>query len=233
MYQAATLWVDDALRRVREALEASGQMDRTIVVLGSDHGETFGEHGIHGHARNVLTPVVHVPLVIRLPFAIEPVRVASQTRNVDLAPTLLELSGVPIPESFEGTSLLPLATGAEPGVDLPSHSALGVPLFPDASVQSALSTGNWTYARNAPANDEDPKAYESRAVAPGVELLFDRRVDPGENVNLISLEPGQAERMRKEFDAHWQQEPADAVLERGVRIDPAIADRLRAMGYLR
>lgn len=233
MYQASTLWVDDALRRVREALEASGHMDRTLIALGSDHGETFGEHGVHGHARNVLTPVVHVPLVIRLPFAIEPVRVSSQTRNVDLAPTLLELSGVPIPESFEGNSLLPLATGAEAGVDRPNHTALGVPLFPDASVQSALSTGDWTYARNAPANDEDPKAYESRAVAPGAELLFDRRVDPGENVNLIFLEPGQAERMRQEFDAHWQLEPADAVLERGVRIDPGIADRLRAMGYLR
>ncbi|MCP5059953.1 MAG: sulfatase [bacterium] len=233
MYQASTLWVDDALRRVREALEASGRMDQTILVLGSDHGETFGEHGIHGHARNVLTPVNHVPLVVRLPFAIEPVRVASQVRNVDLAPTLLELSGVPIPESFEGASLLPLATGAEAGVDRPSHAALGVPLFPNASVQSSLSTGTWMYARNAPRNEEDPKAYESQAVAPGAELLFDRRVDPGENVNLISLEPGEVERMRMEFDAHWQRKPADAVLERGVRIDPGIADRLRAMGYLR
>ena len=233
MYQAAVLWTDDAVRRIREALEDAGTLDRTVLILGSDHGETFGEHGVHGHARNVLTPVVSVPLVMRLPFAVEPVRVAAQVRNVDIAPTILELAGVPAPESFEGASLLPLVTGTEEAADRPSWAALGVPLFPDASVQAAVSNGDWTYARNEPAKEDDPEAYESRAVAPGAEFLFDRSVDPVENVNLVELEAGHAETLRAEMDAHLDGKAQEGVLEKGVRIDPGIADRLRAMGYLR
>jgi arylsulfatase A-like enzyme len=232
-YLASIRWVDDAVGRVRAKLSAAGVLDETVLVLASDHGESFGEHGIHGHARNVLTPVVWVPLVLRLPFPVEPpVRVATQVRNVDLAPTLLELVGVGVPEPFEGRSLLPLVTGAGPAEDRPSFAALGVPLFPDASVQSAVTDGSWTYARNATAPADDPDAYEGKAVAPGAEFLFDRRVDPGENVNLAGREPAAAARMRALLDAHLA-DPGQGVVESGVRINPDIAERLRAMGYLR
>jgi arylsulfatase A-like enzyme len=231
-YMAAIRWVDDAVRRVRQKLAATGDLERSILVFGADHGETFGEHGVHGHARNVLTPVVWVPLVFRMPEPMAPLRVTTQVRNLDIAPTLLELAGVPIPESFEGTSLVPLLRGAREERDRESYAALGVPLFPNASVQTAISDGSWTYARNATAPEDDPDAYEARAVAPGAEYLFDRRVDPGENANLITREPAAAERMRALLDAHLS-EPDRGVVERGVRIEPHIADRLRAMGYLR
>ena len=158
---------------------------------------------------------------------------ASQVRNVDIAPTLLDLAGVPTPEPFEGTSLLPLMTSEAAAEDRPSYAALGVPLFPDASVQTAVTTGAWTYARNAPPIEEEPEAYASRALAPGEELLFDRGVDPGEKVNLVDLEKRRAEQMRAKLDSHLAESPLADVKEEGVRIDPAIADRLRAMGYLR
>jgi arylsulfatase A-like enzyme len=231
-YLAAIRWVDDAVERVRKKLAAAGYLDETVVVFGADHGETFGEHGVHGHARNVLTPVVWVPLVFRFPFRVEPaMHVATQVRNVDLAPTVLELLGVEIPASFEGRSLVSLLTDAAPP-DRPSYAALGVPLFPDASVQNAVSDGAWTFARNAVPAEDDPDAYEGKAVAPGAEFLFDRGVDPGENVNLIAREPAEASRLRKLLDEHLDAAPA-GVVEKGVRIDPGIAERLRAMGYLR
>jgi len=233
-YLAAIRWVDDAILRVREQLDAAGVLDRSVIVFAADHGETFGEHGVHGHARNVLTPVVHVPLVFRFPFPVEPaVRVATQVRNVDLAPTLLALAGLPVPAGFEGRSLLPLMTGAATEPDRPTYAALGVPLFFDASVQAVVSDGSWTYARNATAPEDDPEAYESKAVAPGAEYLYDRSVDPGENTSLVTREPAQAERMSALLDAHHAQERKDGVVEKGVRIDPSIAERLRAMGYLR
>ncbi len=142
------------------------------------------------------------------------------------------LAGLPVPDGFEGTSLVPLLTGARDEPDRPTYAALGVPLFPDASVQAAVSDGGWTYARNATAPEDDPEAYEGKAVAPGAELLFDRRVDPGENVNLMAREVSEAERMSTLLDAHLA-ERDQAVVEKGVRIDPGIAARLRAMGYLR
>jgi arylsulfatase A-like enzyme len=232
-YLAAIRWVDDALRRVREKLAETGDLEKTLIVLGADHGETFGEHGVHGHARNVLTPVVWVPLVFRFPFPVEPpVRVATQVRNVDVAPTLLELARVPVPDGFEGTSLVPLLTGARDEQDRRSYAALGVPLFRDASVQTAVSDGSWTYARNAVAPADDLEAYEAKAVAPGAEFLFDRRVDPGENANLMAREVADASRMAALLDAHLAGRN-EGVVEKGVRIDPGIAERLRALGYLR
>ena len=60
-----------------------------------------------------------------------------------------------------------------------------------------------------------------------------RAVDPGENVNLVELEAAAAERLRQELDAHLAAGSDEDVLETDVRIDPGIADRLRAMGYLR
>jgi arylsulfatase A-like enzyme len=233
MYQSAVLWTDDAVRRIREALDDAETLDRSIVVLTSDHGETFGEHGVHGHARNVLTPVIHVPLIFRFPFSVEALRVPSQVRSLDIAPTVLDLAGLPTPEKFEGTSLVPLMTTKSTAEDRPNYAALGVTLFQDASVQAAINDGAWTYARNAPAMESDPEAYVSRAVAPGEEFLFDRSVDPGEKVNLVDLEKRRAAEIEAILDRHLAESPLAEVKDEDLRIDPGIADRLRAMGYLR
>ena len=222
-YLNAIRWVDDGLTRVREALDDEGILDETLIVLGSDHGETFGENGQHGHAKNVLTAVVWVPLVIRTPFPVEPIRVKSQVRNLDIAPTLLAVAGAEPPASFEGRSLWPLVAAAgegRPTEDRESFAGLGLPLFRDATIQHAVNTGAWTMARN---------------VAPGPnpgEFLYDRDIDPGENVNLVTREPGHAERMRALLDAYLAREPVPGVLESDVRIDPQIAEKLRALGYM-
>lgn len=231
-YIAATRWVDDAIERVRKALEKADVLDNTILVFAADHGETFGEHGVHGHARNVLSPVVDVPLVIRFPFALdEPLRLPGQVRNLDIAPTLLAMAGVDIPKSFEGESLLPLLTGQEAERGRLSFARLGVPLFPDASAQWALHDIDWTYARNAEADQDDPKSWRSRAIGPGLELLFDHAIDPQENVDLKDMESEEAARLREVFETHIAGGDA-GVRARGIRIDPGIAEKLRALGYL-
>ena len=219
-YLAAIRWDDDALARVRQKLDDAGLLDRTVMVFASDHGEAFGEHGKQGHARNALTATLRTPLVIRFPFPITPLRIKTQVRNVDIAPTLLELAGVAVPEVFQGRSLLRLLTAEEVDQDRVTYAALGTPLYLDSSIQDSVSDGRWTYARNQP-KDRHPG-----------EFLFDRSVDPGENVNLIELEPVQAARMRKLMDAQLLDEPSPGTRLRDVHIDPQIADRLRAMGYL-
>jgi arylsulfatase A-like enzyme len=219
-YLAAIRWVDDAVERVRRKLEQTGHLDETVLIFASDHGETFGENAVHGHARNVLTPVLWVPLVLRFPFAVEPIRITSQVRNLDIAPTLLELAGIPAPPGFEGASLLPLLAGTA-DADRPSYAGLGQPLFFDARVQRSLNDGEWTYARNV---EPDPQPAE---------LLFDRTLDPAENVNLIDRELTQAQQMRERMDEYLAGRRAEQARETDVRIDPGIAQRLRALGYLR
>ena len=108
----------------------------------------------------------------------------------------------------------------ERGEDRVSFAALGMPLFHDASVQASVNDGKWTYARNIELDPEE------------TEYLYDRQIDPGEDVNLIGREPEQTERLRALFRAHRAVAPAANVLKSNVSIDPGIADRLKAMGYI-
>jgi arylsulfatase A-like enzyme len=219
-YMAAVRWVDDFLSRVREALDDRGLLDRSVLVLASDHGESFGENGGSGHAKHVLTPILEVPLVIRLPFATEGIRVPQQVRNLDIAPTLCELAGIPVPAGFQGSSLVPLMTGAAASDgDRVNRAATGPPLYPGAVIQKSLTDGRWTFARNSGPGDDHR------------EYLFDRGVDPGENVNLIDREPAIAAQLRARLDEDVAA-PAEDVRRAEVRIEPSIAERLRAMGYI-
>ena len=217
-YSAAILWVDDVVKRVRGRLEKAGFGERTILVIASDHGEAFGENRCNGHAYNVHTPVLLVPLMIRFPFDIEARRIPTQVRNLDIAPTMLDLVGVPIPASFQGESLLPLITSPEPAPDRVSYADLGDPVMVGVPEQVSVVDGAWSLARNI---DET-----------GKEFLFDRKLDPREDANLLDLEPAQAERMQALLNSHLATELRPGTHVEDVRIDPGIAKRLRALGYL-
>jgi arylsulfatase A-like enzyme len=219
-YRAAIQWVDHVLERLRKNLDDRGLLGRTLLVFGSDHGEAFGENQRQGHAKNVLSAVVHVPLIVRLPFATEPIRIPAQARNLDVAPTLLELAGLEVPDAFQGQSLL--ASIVEPGAseDRVSFASLDERLFPDASIQKSVRGARWVYARNLDASGGTE-----------AEFLFDRDVDPREDVNLISVEKAHAERMRAQLDAHLAAPARTDTREADVRIDPALAEKLRALGY--
>jgi arylsulfatase A-like enzyme len=217
-YLAAVRWVDEALRHLDELLAERGMLDDTVLIFASDHGEAFGENQAHGHANNVFSPVLRVPLVIKLPFDVPARRVRAQVRNLDIAPTLLDLAGVPIPQGFEGESLVPLMTGAEPEADRPSYASLPAHILVSSKLQIAVNDGSWTLVRSL----EDG----------GEEYLFDLAVDPQEDANLIDLEPDAVRPMREILDAHERIETRAGVSRDRVRIDPAIAERLRAVGYL-
>jgi arylsulfatase A-like enzyme len=219
-YRAAIRWVDDTAERLRRDLDERGLLERTILAFGADHGEAFGENGRHGHARNVFTTVVNVPLVVRLPFPTEPIRVRAQVRNLDVAPTLVELAGLEVPATLQGLSLVPLVADPAGGEDRPSFASLDERLFPDAALQQSATDGVWTYARNPAAEGQQPR-----------EFLFDRRVDPREDVNLIDVERSQAERMRHLLDAHLAAPARSDARASDVRIDPQLADKLRVLGY--
>jgi len=219
-YRAAIRWIDHVLERLRVKLAATGQLENTVLVLASDHGETFGEDRRWGHARNARTPALRVPLVIRLPEAVRPLRIPNRVRNLDLAPTLLDLAGIPIPQSFEGESLLPLIESDRSAAfrDRTSYASLPALLFRDAVLQESVSTGGWSFARDL----DEPRR----------EHLFDLSVDPDEEVDLIEIEPEAAGRLRTLLDAYQQRTPLPGVVRSGIRIDPQIADKLRALGYL-
>jgi arylsulfatase A-like enzyme len=112
-YEQEVRYADDQIRAFLEGLDALGLADRTLVVLTADHGEAFGEHGLFEHSRDVHAEMTHVPLVMRLPGVVPADRrIAEPVSLADILPTVLDVAGLPPMPDLDGTSLLPLLTGA-------------------------------------------------------------------------------------------------------------------------
>jgi arylsulfatase A-like enzyme len=112
LYDGEIAFTDYHVGRVLDALAASPAADRTVVIFTGDHGEAFGEHGFYFHGREIWDEVVRVPLFIHVP-GVKPRTVARRTSNVDLAPTVLDLAGLPQDEGARGRSLLSEMVGGE------------------------------------------------------------------------------------------------------------------------
>ena len=111
-YYAMIKLIDDQVGRMLEALEATGQRERTVVIFTSDHGETLGDHGLIQKGCRFYDGLVRVPLIFSCPGRFERgLRSDALVELTDKTPTLLELAGLPIPKTMQGRSLLPILTG--------------------------------------------------------------------------------------------------------------------------
>lgn len=105
-YDGAITYLDYEIDTLLRGLAKRGQLSNTIVVVTSDHGEMFGEHGIIAHGNNLYLPVLHVPLMIIAPGrAPEGLRIEQLAALRDLPATLLEMAGVANP-GLPGHSLV-------------------------------------------------------------------------------------------------------------------------------
>ena len=105
LYDGEIRSTDDTIGAMLEALESRGLDDRTLVVVTSDHGEEFFDHGDKGHRNTLYEEVVRVPLVMWYPKVIRPGSVDEVTGIIDIAPTILAVAGVPAMKSAVGVSL--------------------------------------------------------------------------------------------------------------------------------
>jgi arylsulfatase len=105
LYDGEILWMDQQLDRLFTKLDERGVLDRAWVVVTSDHGEGLWDHRIQSHGQEIFEEQVHVPLIIRPPGGREGrVDVTHPVSLIDVAPTLLECVGLPVPAGFEGRS---------------------------------------------------------------------------------------------------------------------------------
>ena len=113
-YMRTVVGIDQNVGDILALLDDLKIADNTAVIFISDNGFFRGEHRL-GDKRAAYEESLRIPLMIRYPNGqSEPLAVDPIALNVDIAPTILELAGVPVPESMQGRSLLPLMTGATP-----------------------------------------------------------------------------------------------------------------------
>jgi choline-sulfatase len=190
-YYAAISYLDERVGEVLAALRDSGLRDDTIVAFTADHGEMLGERGLW-YKMSFFEHSARVPLLLCVPGAASPRRVAEPVSLLDLAPTLLELTGTPWPdehsEVLDGTSLVRLMEGdaeSRPGAVLAEYLAEGV---------------------TAPAVMVRRDRHKLIACAGDPDQLYDVLADPGELVNLAG-DPEHAatvEALRGVITANWE-----------------------------
>ncbi len=172
IYYGMVAEVDDWVGRILQRLDELGLAQNTLVIFTSDHGETLGEHGLHGKFV-FYEGSVHVPLLMRLPGVI-PARtvVTALTSQLDLFPTILDYLGRP-GHASEGGTLRPLIEGRESG-----DKRIAVSEWPSNSVPGFMvCAGRW-------------KLLYGRAVgASSLDALYDLQADPDEMNNLIGRNP--------------------------------------------
>jgi arylsulfatase A-like enzyme len=150
LYDCGVAYTDHHVGRILTHLRELGLDDETIVVLTSDHGELFGEHGVYNHI-SLYNENVHVPLIVAAPGGLGAgSRIPAQVRSIDIVPTVLELAGVSAPPAIDGMSLVPFLTGERPAdhsMDLAwsfaSASNFGIAVREDGRLHYSVRNGAW------------------------------------------------------------------------------------------
>jgi arylsulfatase A-like enzyme len=227
-YDGSIRAVDAEIGRLFEKLRELGIEEQTVVGFISDHGEEFLEHGRHFNANSLYGEMTNVPLILWGPGRVPAGRVVEETvQSIDLAPTLIELSGLPIPETMQGHSLLPLLQERgrwrrRPAISERNQSdALRDPRTANGV---AIVWDGWKLI----SNDERPPGH------PKYEL-FDHRKDPLNFVNLAAEHPEKVKELSRLLDSwyFWLGDhhlPSDAELTEGVSGEEL--QRLRSLGYV-
>ncbi|MBL7647134.1 MAG: sulfatase-like hydrolase/transferase [Candidatus Hydrogenedentes bacterium] len=179
-YYGMVRHVDHEVGRILAKLDALGLRDNTIIAINSDHGLQLGEHGLH-KKRNFYEQTICSPLVIASPGRIAPGTVVEDpVEMVDFLPTLLDLSGMPVPEGLRGQSLVPLMRGEGTPRDATfSEIDFSGEMYDELRVNSGrqvmIRTREWKLIEF-----RDPRAKDRDGA------LYDLKSDPGETVNLFA-----------------------------------------------
>ena len=208
-YSGEIAYADAALGRFFDRLRGAA-LDRTLVVITSDHGESLGEHGERTHGLFAYEATLRVPLIVWAPAAITPAVVAAPARLVDVAPTILDLVGVS-PAPADGRALRPLVTTDQPADDPGSYF----------EALNANLTRNWAPLKGFVRD-------RLKLVDLPIPELYDLAADPAEQRNLYA---SQRERAR-DLESRLDRVSAAAAASTPAPIDSDAATRLRSLGYV-
>ncbi|HEO70081.1 MAG TPA: hypothetical protein ENN80_02385 [Candidatus Hydrogenedentes bacterium] len=225
-YDETILFADANFQRLLMKLQQLGLDKRTLVIFTSDHGEGFGKHdGRIIHCYEPYDELSGVPLVMSWPGVLpEGCVVEPNVSLIDLAPTFLDLAGLPPCDQFQGMSLWPLVRGEQ----TTAFQTRPVFSFEGRYDAPLITTGA--------AIIEDLKAFG--LVWTEQKQLFDLAADPDEFEDVASAHPEVTAQLSDALEAHWRAQAAMRAELGGTReagatvVDPARDEALRALGYL-
>jgi len=227
LYDAEIAANDQAFGELVAALRARDLYDDAAILVLSDHGEEFLEHGALEHGKQLYGESVRVPLIVRLGEATRPGRVGTVVQHLDVLPTVLDAVGAPVPEGLEGSSLRRWIVGPEDGGPAPAQSPeeeadrpIVTYLHLDGRPRIAVRQGGWKLI------------YLLRGERWQRPRLFHLPSDPGELQNLAAERPVRVGYLRTLLRRHLLDPPEGRLESESVELDDALRERLEALGYM-
>jgi arylsulfatase A-like enzyme len=218
-YDELIAWIDHSIGEFIERLKARRLWDRTVLVVLSDHGEAFMEHGLMMHNYTVYGEMLRAVLLVRFPpgAGVRPRRVATRVGLIDMLPSLLDLFGQPLPQGLAGQSVVPLilaGDGALKPRDVEvARTSRQPPIY-------GVFDDRFKYIVNAITGDEE---------------LYDLVADPAERRNLAPERPLAIGFYRQELK-RWYLQQVDSrgswESARAGEIDANLRANLQALGYV-
>jgi arylsulfatase A-like enzyme len=223
LYDGEIRYTDSQLARIFAEMKKLGLFRSATIVLLSDHGEEFLDHGSWEHQKTLYEEQLRIPLLIKLPAGEGAGRrVRHQVRLIDVAPTLLEILGLPAPGSFQGRSLVDLVRG---GTDFPTEAWAETEHTVDGSHKLAL--------RRGAARNKWILSYREHS-PPGLEL-YRLGEDPGETRNLAPSEGAEVRDIlarAESFLSDARRRRTEGPAPSRPALTPEMLERLRALGYV-
>lgn len=233
-YDGAMASIDEEIGNLVNALKQQGMLDRTLLIITSDHGENIGDHGLMSHAYSLHDTLIHVPLLIRYPELFpRGERVTSHVQLTDLFPTILDAANLELPEvraELQGVSLL------ENQADAANRLAYSEMLAPHPTIQTLNRRTGLPEDTPQPRFDRALRCirtHESKFVwaSDGQHALYDLQQDPSETQNLYSEQPETAALLEKQLTS-WQPPTGLALAAPELHMDEDVRKRLRDLGYI-
>ena len=207
LYDGEIRYCDEGIGQLLDALERIGRAEDTLVVLMSDHGELMYRHGIYFDHHGLYDGNIRIPLIVRVPGG-RPARVSELAASVDVAPTILDFCGVPVPEAMEGLSWAPSLRGE----DKPPAREFVVSQECTWQMKWCIRTKEHKFIL---AREEDFYGTPPRE-------LYDLAEDPCEFRNIAPDDPATAQALEDRLET-WI---AEKMAQNGLAQDPLIAHGL-------
>jgi len=213
-YDGEISYMDHTVGQVIAALREKGLLSKTLIVLAGDHGEAFGEKVETGHGVFLYDGTLKVPLIFQAEGHLPKGGVIkSRVRLIDIAPSILDLLGLPVPSEIQGTSLLPYLAGREKK-DLSTYLETYFPRENYGwSELTGFVDGDWKYIK-----------------APKPEL-YNLKTDPQETQNVLGQESRNAELMKERL-AETTAKYSSGFTASKRELTPEEQEKLRSLGYV-
>ncbi len=209
LYDSNLAYADHQVGRIIRELKASGMFDSTIIIVTSDHGEAFWEHGYQGHNQQLYEESVRIPFVLKLPGKKWNGKIVDSTvQTADVVPFLLDVLGLPDTGNIDGRSFLS-------AIDSPGPDLRPVIVYSTKQQVTSMLLGSMKYIRNSTTDE-----------------FYDLKKDPAESFNSI-----ETNLIRAGYLAQKLRESAEPVKQKREKgelpvLDEAARENLKALGYI-